>query len=49
MLYNAPKYKIEVYTQAVRDLLADQIKFIRDSKHQRVIIEENGLKALKLA
>lgn len=47
--YKASMEKMEVYAQAVRNLLADQIRYIRDSKHQRVITEKNGLNALKLA
>jgi hypothetical protein len=47
--YQAPKKKMEVYAQAVRNLLADQIQYIRDPKHQRVVTEKNGLTALKLA
>lgn len=47
--YKSPMEKTEVYAQAVRNLLADQIRYIRDSKHQRVIIEKNGVNALKLA
>ncbi|MFX0013274.1 MAG: Gfo/Idh/MocA family protein [Promethearchaeota archaeon] len=47
--YESPLEKMELYAQAVRSLLLDQIKFIRDPKHQRVITEDNGLLALKLA
>lgn len=47
--YKALMEKMEVYVQAVRNLLADQIRYIRDSKHQRVITEKNGMNALKLA
>ncbi|MHA2224162.1 MAG: Gfo/Idh/MocA family protein [Candidatus Hodarchaeales archaeon] len=47
--YNSPLSKEEVYAEAVRALLSDQIKYIRDSGHQRIITEENGLDALRLA
>ncbi len=41
--------KLKLYSQAIISLLKDQVKFIRDSGHCRVITEENGLEALKLA
>jgi predicted dehydrogenase len=47
--YQVPRKKMEVYAQAVRNLLTDQIQYIRDRKHQRVVTEKNGLIALKLA
>lgn len=41
--------KLELYSQAIRDLLKDQIKYINNPNHHRVVEEENGLEALKLA
>lgn len=41
--------KLELYSQAIRDLFKDQIKYIKDPNHNRIIKEENGLEALKLA
>jgi predicted dehydrogenase len=47
--YRSKTSKLELYSQAIRDLLKDQIKYIKDPNHNRIIKEENGLEALKLA
>jgi hypothetical protein len=47
--YQTPRKKMEVYAEAVRNLLTDQIQYIRNRNHQRVVNEKNGLNALKLA
>jgi predicted dehydrogenase len=41
--------KQRVYADSVRDLLADQIAFLRDRSHHRDVIEINGREALALA
>jgi len=41
--------KLELYSQAIRDLLKDQIKYINNPNHHRVVEEDNGLESLKLA
>ena len=41
--------KQAVYSDSVRDLLADQIAFIRDRDHGRCVTESNGLDSLALA
>ncbi len=38
-----------IYATSIRELLADQIAFIRDPAHARRITEQNGLDALALA
>ncbi|UCE13403.1 MAG: Gfo/Idh/MocA family oxidoreductase [Candidatus Heimdallarchaeota archaeon] len=47
--YSSPLGKTEVYAQAVRNLLLDQIRFIQNPNHERIITESNGVNALKLA
>ncbi|MCD4824986.1 MAG: Gfo/Idh/MocA family oxidoreductase [Phycisphaerae bacterium] len=41
--------KQAIYANSVRDLLADQIAFIRNPDHQRNVVEINGREALALA
>ena len=41
--------KQTAYADSVRDLLADQVAYIRDNTHRREIDESNGLDALALA
>ncbi|UCF63764.1 MAG: Gfo/Idh/MocA family oxidoreductase [bacterium] len=41
--------KLDLYTAAIQNLVRDQIKFIHDRKHRRIITEENGRQALRLA
>ena len=41
--------KQELYSQAIINLLRDQLAFLINHQHQRVVQEENGLEALRLA
>ncbi len=41
--------KQQLYSQAIIHLMRDQISYIRNPEHQRIIQEENGLAALRLA
>lgn len=41
--------KQQLYTQAIIHLMRDQISYIRNPAHQRIIQEENGLAALRVA
>jgi hypothetical protein len=41
--------KTVAYSAGVRDLLADQVAYLRDRGHPRVIDERNGLEAVVLA
>lgn len=41
--------KSAVYAQSIRDLLADQIAYIRDASHQREVTERDGREALSIA
>ncbi len=41
--------KQAVYADSVRALLADQVAYLRDRAHQRVVTEENGRESLALA
>jgi predicted dehydrogenase len=41
--------KQRVYANSVRDLLADQIAYIRDPAHKRIVTEANGREAVALA
>jgi len=47
--YRSSISKLKLYTEAIQRLLIDQITYIRDSEHQRVVTERNGLTALKYA
>ena len=47
--YTPEADKQKVYSDSVRRLLADQIAFIRDSKHSRTITEQNGRDSLAMA
>jgi predicted dehydrogenase len=38
-----------VYSRSVHDLMADQLAYLRDHSHERVITEENGYAAVALA
>ena len=41
--------KQNLYTAAIQNLIRDQVTFIHDRKHRRIITEENGRRALTLA
>ena len=41
--------KLELYSQAIKNLIIDQISFIHNKKHHRIITEENGRSALAMA
>lgn len=41
--------KLELYSQAITNLIIDQISFIHNKKHHRTITENNGRSALVLA
>ncbi|MFP4353979.1 MAG: Gfo/Idh/MocA family protein [Phycisphaerae bacterium] len=47
--YTPSPDKQSVYAQSVRDLMVDQLAFINDENHKRVVAEINGLEAIKLA
>ncbi len=47
--YQLQNPKFEVYAQAIQGLIQDQIHYIFNPAHPRVINESNGLEALKLA
>ena len=47
--YHSPISKLNLYTEAIQRLLIDQITYLRNSEHQRVVTEQNGLTALKYA
>jgi predicted dehydrogenase len=47
--YNSKIDKQQLYTQAIINLLQDQINYLKDPRHDRVIREENGLESLCLA
>jgi predicted dehydrogenase len=49
LIYEPARGKQAVYAQSLRALLADQIAYIRDAAHPRVITESNGREALALA
>ncbi len=41
--------KQAVYAESIRRLMLDQLAYIRESSHQRVVTETNGLEAVRLA
>jgi len=41
--------KLTLYSEAIKNLVRDQIIFIHNKKHQRVVTEQNGRRALALA
>ncbi|MCB0300411.1 MAG: Gfo/Idh/MocA family oxidoreductase [Calditrichaeota bacterium] len=41
--------KLQLYSGAIQQLITDQIAYIRNAGHRRVIDETNGLEAIKLA
>ncbi len=41
--------KQRVYSNSVRDLMIDQVNYLRDPSHGRVVTEENGRAAVRLA
>jgi predicted dehydrogenase len=46
--YNSPIDKLSLYSEAIKVLLNDQISYLVDSKHPRMVTEENGRRALIL-
>ena len=49
LTYTPSTDKGEVYSNSVRSLLADQIAYIHDRNHVRIVDEHNGLAALEFA
>ncbi len=49
LYYNSPLTKEQLYSKGIESLIIDQINFIRQKEHKRVISEENGRNALALA
>jgi len=47
--YNSPLTKEKLYFKGIESLIIDQINYIRQNKHKRVITEKNGRDALALA
>jgi predicted dehydrogenase len=47
--HRSEQEKLELYSSAIINLIRDQIKYIIDPTHKRIVTEENGLEALKLA
>ena len=47
--YNSPLTKEQLYSKGIESLIIDQLKYIRQKNHLRVIDEENGRNALALA
>jgi predicted dehydrogenase len=47
--YRSGTNKLELYSQAIKNLIIDQISFIHNKKHHRIITEDNGRSALVLA
>ena len=41
--------KLDLYQQVIRELLEDQIAYIRDPAHKRNVTESNGLESLRIA
>jgi hypothetical protein len=41
--------KQRVYSQSVEQLMVDQVAYLRDPSHPRVVAEENGRAAVRLA
>ena len=48
-LTSAPTTKMTVYGDLVRAMLADQLAFIAEPSHQRVITEDNGRESLRMS
>jgi predicted dehydrogenase len=48
-LTSAPAVKMTVYGDLLRAMLADQLAFIADPSHQRVITEDNGRESLRMS
>jgi len=47
--FESPIQKQQLYSNAFRNLVIDQIKYIKNRNHKRVISEKNGLIALEVA
>lgn len=47
--YTSNVDKLTIYSSAIAGLVIDQINFIRNREHKRVIREENGREALRMA
>ena len=47
--FKSSEAKQILYSNAFKNLIFDQINYIQNQNHQRVISEKNGLSALELA
>ena len=47
--HRSEEEKLELYSGAIRNLIRDQINFIKDPTHKRIVTEENGLDSLEMA
>jgi hypothetical protein len=47
--YEQDEAKYYIYGDIVRNLMEDQIKWIKDKGHKRIITEDNGFNSLKMA
>ena len=41
--------KMTIYADLLKSMIIDQIKYLRDKNHQRVISDENGYNSLLMA
>lgn len=49
LYWNEQKEKMHIYGDILRGLIKDQIEWINDKSHKRIITEENGRSSLELA
>lgn len=49
MKYGFEKIKMNIYGDIVKELFTDQLKYIKDRAHKRVITEQNGLNSFMYA
>ena len=49
VLTSAPATKMTVYGDLLRAMLIDQLAFLADPSHERVITEENGRDSLRMS
>jgi hypothetical protein len=49
MEYGKDVRKEDIYKVILRDMIADQVKWIGDRSHKRVITGLNGINSLKMA
>ena len=49
MTYTPHEDKQSVYAQSVRELLVDQLSYLEDCQHARIVVESNGREAVALA